>query len=76
MVARVINVYLVTDPLNALKEGPIGVYVQTLGNSFKAYGGGIFDGACSTEYDHACTAVGYGNENGTDYWILRNTWSE
>ena len=35
-----------------------------------SYGSGIFNGACG-QYDHAVTAVGYGNEGGVDYWIIR-----
>jgi len=37
------------------------------------YGSGIFNGVCG-QYDHAVTAVGYGNEGGVDYWIIRNSW--
>jgi hypothetical protein len=38
------------------------------------YGGGIFAGCTSDSQDHAVTVVGYGNENGKDYWLVKNSW--
>lgn len=39
------------------------------------YNGGIFDG-CGKDVvvDHAVTLYGYGVDEGSKYWLIRNTW--
>jgi C1A family cysteine protease len=45
-----------------------GIYFQT-------YKGGILNAPlCGRRLDHAVTAVGYGVENGKEYYIVRNSW--
>lgn len=43
--------------------------------AFQHYTSGILDSdECGTNLDHAVAAVGYGTENGQDYYIVRNSW--
>ena len=48
----------------------IGTNDPTGKNAFDYYSGGIFNGPCSTDTDHAVTLVGYTSS----YWIVRNSW--
>ncbi|XP_047319017.1 ervatamin-B-like [Impatiens glandulifera] len=63
---------------NSLKKAvahqPISVGIEAYGKAFKNYVSGIFTGNCRTILDHAVVVVGYGSENGVDYWIVRNSW--
>ena len=41
------------------------------------YRGGIFNGSCRNEVNHALLLVGFGTDpNAGDYWILKNTWGD
>ena len=60
---------------SALEKQPISVSLEADQKVFQQYESGIFDSAaCGTNLDHATLLVGYGSEDGKDYWIMKNSW--
>ncbi|XP_055855598.1 procathepsin L [Episyrphus balteatus] len=57
--------------------GPIACSMQASLNSFQLYKGGLYtDDECNKgEVNHSVVVVGYGQANGRDYWIIKNSYS-
>ncbi|CBY07148.1 unnamed protein product [Oikopleura dioica] len=58
------------------KYGTMTVIVDAASPSFQLYTSGIYsEPACKSDHgNHVMTLVGYGSENGEDFWILKNSW--
>ena len=63
----------------AVMKGPVATAVQGDSMVFMQYAGGVItDESCfsSKEVNHAVLVVGYGEDNGLPYFLVKNSWGE
>jgi len=60
--------------MSALMQGPVSIAVEADKPVFQSYKSGVMTGMCGTNLDHGILAVGYGTEDGTKYWKVKNSW--
>jgi C1A family cysteine protease len=60
----------------AVSIGPVSVAIQADTRVFQLYKSGVITSSdCGTNLDHGVLIVGYGTENNTPYWLVKNSWS-
>jgi len=62
------------DMMSAIDKQPTSVAIDASMPVFQNYSSGVITSNCGTSIDHAVVAVGYGTLNGTDYFLVRNSW--
>lgn len=63
----------------AVAKQPVSVAIDGSAWDFQLYLEGVYNGSCSSDpyyINHGVLVVGYGTEDGLDYWIVKNSWGD
>jgi len=59
----------------AVAQNPVSIAVEADKSAFQFYSTGVLtSSACGTSLDHGVLIVGYGEEDSTPYWKVKNSW--
>jgi hypothetical protein len=63
------------DLKSAVAMGPVSVAIEADAKIFQFYSGGVITSSeCGNNLDHGVLIVGYGEEDGIPYWLVKNSW--
>lgn len=61
----------------AVSLNPVSVAIEADTKTFQLYTGGVITSdACGTDLDHGVLTIGFGIEDNTKYWLVKNSWGE
>jgi len=60
--------------MEAVAQQPVAVAIEADQVAFQLYGEGILTQGCGSKLDHGVLLVGYGTDDGVDYWKVKNSW--
>jgi len=60
--------------MTAIVQQPVSVAIEADQASFQHYTSGVMTAACGSNLDHGVLAVGYGTDNGADFYLVKNSW--
>jgi len=63
-----------TALMSAVEKQPVSIAIEADQSAFQFYNSGVMTGTCGTNLDHGVLVVGYGTDDGTDYWKVKNSW--